>query len=292
MPIPSSIPGVVDVIVVRPDVPVGRPLLVELPHGATRTAEYDALAARLRGPFPSGLVDFFHVNTDAGTPELGAAIAAAWPGGAVVVRSCIPRTFIDCNRVIGSSAEAFKAGKVTPGVPPYVRDTADLALLHDLHRAYIAAADEAYEAVCGADGAALLLHSYAPRSVGVEVDDDIVASLRRAYEPDVEPTWPLRPPLDLIAVAPDGTRAVDIRVLHALRAGLAPLHVGDSETYPFAPVTQAHVYATRYPGQTVCLEVRRDLLADPFTPFAQMRISAEQVARLTGPIVAGLEALG
>ena len=32
------------------------------------------------------------------------------------------------------------------------------------------------------------------------------------------------------------------------------------------------------------MEVRRDLLADPFTPFAQMHIGAEKTARLAAPL--------
>jgi hypothetical protein len=42
------------------------------------------------------------------------------------------------------------------------------------------------------------------------------------------------------------------------------------------------------PGYVLCLEVRRDLLADPFEPFAEMRIGATQVARLARPLAAAL----
>src|SRR5687768_8949782 len=101
-----SIPDIVDVTIARgraarddaaPD------LVIEIPHGATRTADYTACAAELTSPLPADLVDFFHVNTDAGAPELGRAIAqrvvADEPTRTVVVLRCrIPRTFIDCNR--------------------------------------------------------------------------------------------------------------------------------------------------------------------------------------------------
>ena len=47
-----------------------------------------------------------------------------------------------------------------------------------------------------------------------------------------------------------------------------------------------HVMA--HPGRTLCLEVRRDLLADPFEPFAEMHISPDLVDRLAGPIATAL----
>jgi hypothetical protein len=42
------------------------------------------------------------------------------------------------------------------------------------------------------------------------------------------------------------------------------------------------------PGRALCVEVRRDLLADPFVPFAQMTIGAAKVDRLVGPFVNAL----
>ena len=50
-------------------------LLVEVPHGATTTADYMALAGQLASPLPPSLIDFFYVNTDAGAPELALATA-------------------------------------------------------------------------------------------------------------------------------------------------------------------------------------------------------------------------
>ena len=50
-------------------------LLVEIPHGATRTDDFRSLEKQLTSPLPDSLVDFFHVNTDAGAPELGEAAA-------------------------------------------------------------------------------------------------------------------------------------------------------------------------------------------------------------------------
>jgi hypothetical protein len=62
-------------------------VLLEVPHGATRRAELDGLAALLRGQLPRGLDAFFHVNTDEGAPEVALAAAlAAGPGGATALR--------------------------------------------------------------------------------------------------------------------------------------------------------------------------------------------------------------
>ena len=142
-----SIPGVVDVTVIRGAAadPDGAPaLLIEIPHGATRTVDYTALASRLTSPLPDGLVDFFHVNTDIGAPELALAVAervvAAAPTRAVAVLRClIPRTLIDCNRRLEASLADFRAGKVTPGLMPWVTVDDDRALLRELHQTYVAA---------------------------------------------------------------------------------------------------------------------------------------------------------
>lgn len=292
----ESIDGVLDAEVIRgADAAAAAPsLLIEIPHGATRTRDFDALAARLTSPLPDGLVDFFHVNTDVGAPELARAIAlrlvAAHPArAAAIVRCRIPRTFIDCNRRLDASAADFKAGKVTPGLMPWITTEGDRALLRELHQAYVAAVTAA-DAALAADGAVLLLHSYAPRTVDVEVDEQIVASLRAAYAPDVEPTWPLRPELDVIGRAVDGAELAPAAVVAALKAELAAvgLTAADSATYPLHPSTLAWDHVVRRPGRALCLEVRRDLLADPFTPFAEMTIGAAQVARLAGAIAPAL----
>ncbi|HVV88511.1 MAG TPA: N-formylglutamate amidohydrolase [Kofleriaceae bacterium] len=292
----ESIDGVVDVTIVS-GTAAGRAapsLLVEVPHGATRTVDFSRLAARMTSPLPDGLADFFHVNTDVGAPELALAIAervvAAAPERAVAVLRCrIPRTLIDCNRRLDASAADFAAGKVTPGLMPWITTAGDRALLRELHDRYVAAVAAA-DAALTADGAVLLLHSYAPREVGVEVDERIVASLRAAYAPDVEPTWPLRPELDLISRGTDGTDHAPPAVAAALRRELAAvgLSVADSATYPLHPSTLAWDHVVRRPGRTLCLEVRRDLLADPFEPFAEMHISAHKVARLARPIAAAV----
>lgn len=297
MPPLASIPGVMDAVVIRGERAAGDAppdLLVEIPHGATRTEDFTALAPLLRSPLPASLIDFFHVNTDAGAPELAEATArrfvAAEPGRTVAILRCrIPRTFIDCNRRVDASPEDFKAGKVTPGLMPWITAPEDRALLRGRYDAYVAAVGAAAAAL-SPDGAVLLLHTYAPRDIDVEVDERIVERLHDAYRPEVEPTWPLRPELDVIGRATDGTSHAPAAVAEALRAALGAdgIAVADGVTYPLHPSTMAWDHVQRRPSRVLCLEVRRDLLADPFTPFAEMRIGEAKVARLAGPLAEAL----
>ena len=287
----AAIPDVLDV----EQIGDGEPLLViEVPHGATHTADYTGLAARMRSPLPDGLIDFFYVNTDTGAPELAPALAArivaAHPGRSVLFLRCrMPRTFIDCNRRVDASAADFKAGGVAPGLMPWVVDADDVALLRDRYDRYVAATRATFEALPD-DGALLLLHSYAPRTVGVEVDVDIVKSLHAAYAPDVVESWPLRPELDVIARGPDGTVHAPAAVVDALRGELAAvgMTLGDSHAYTLHPSTMGYEHVTRRPGRGLCLEVRRDLFVDRFEPFVEAAIAPAKVAALADPIARAL----
>jgi hypothetical protein len=197
---------------------------------------------------PDALVDFFHVNTDAGAPELAAGIAARLvaddPARSVAIVRCrIPRTFIDCNRRIDAAPADFKAGKVTPGLMPWITTDADRELLRAAYERYQQAVRDALSPTA----AILMLHTYAPRTVDVEVDADIVKNLRRAYLPEVEPTWPLRPEIDIISRALDGTDYAPADVVETLRTALAAdgITVADGETYPLHPSTVAWDHVAR-----------------------------------------------
>ncbi len=293
----ASIPSVVDVHVLRgtralTDAPLD--LVFEIPHGATTTADFTSLAARLTSPLPDGLADFFHVNTDTGAPELALALAARFVDAeparsAAVLRCRIPRTFIDCNRRIDAAPEDFKAGKVTPGLMPWITTDGDRELLRGAYERYVSTVRTAISQLAS-DGALVMLHTYAPRTVDVEVDHDIGPKLRRAYLPDVEPTWPLRPEVDVISRALDGTSYAPEGVVTALRSELAAIGitVADSTTYPLHPSTLAYDHVMALPGRALCVEVRRDLLAEPFEPFAQMTIGPAKVDRLVGPFLSAL----
>ena len=310
-----SVPGVCEVrlfgaIPAGPGEPPD--LLVDLPHGATRSDHYHALRRRLTGEFPQDLQDFFFVNTDVGTPECAQELARCLcepprePSAAfdadllrraelagsrrvLVLRSLIPRTFIDCNRVAEVSAVEYRGAGVTPALPEYVTSGTDAETLRALHRAYHAVAEQAFSLVCGNGGTAVTLHSYAPRSVRIKrIDGDIVKALRRAYDPEAYPTWDRRPDVDIISEAEDGTRPAPADLVSDLRRrlGAAGFEVEENATYRLHPATMAYRYSTTYPGQVLCLELNRSLLVDPFTPFEEMTIGDHKVAALSHPIAA------
>lgn len=264
-------------------------VLLEVPHGATARADFATLAGRLAGPLPPRLEAFFHVNTDEGAPELAHEVAhrLAVAGRRVLVVRCrIPRTLIDVNRELDGDGAGM-----TAGLPPYVRDPRDRALLADLHRRYTVAAEAAYAEVCGAGGLALALHTYAPRSVGVEVGDDVVGDLRRAYRAPVYAGWPERPPVDLITTTPDGDRLAPEGLVAALGDELARIGVPAAEnaSYLLHPSTMGHRHARRWPGRVLCLEVRRDLVGAPWRPFVESRIGPRKVGRIAAALARALE---
>ncbi|GMU64826.1 MAG: hypothetical protein AMXMBFR36_11000 [Acidobacteriota bacterium] len=269
--------------------PAPAEVLIEVPHGATERADFATLASRLAGPLPGRLEAFFHVNTDEGAPELAKEVAhrlGASGRRVLVVRCRIPRTLIDVNRELEGDAAGM-----TAGLPPYVRDAADRDLLIDLHRRYTVAAETAYAEVCGAGGFALALHTYAPRSVGVEIGDDVVGDLRRAYRPAAYRAWPERPPVDLITATPDGERLAPEGLVATLGDELARIGVPTAEnsSYRLHPSTMGHRHARRWPGRVLCLEVRRDLLGAPWRPFVESRIGPRKIGRIAVAISRALE---
>ncbi len=291
--LPTSIADVVDVELLRGSAadPDSAPdLLVEVPHGADERHHYDALRRRLHGDLPADLHLFFNLNTDVGAWTYGRAtaqalIAAAPERSALLLRCLIPRTFVDCNRRADYRGGRLDEGALTPGIPSYVRAEPDRELLLELHGSYCEAARQAYAAVCGAGGLALVPHSYGPRSLGIDaVDDDIIAKLRWACEPDRHDTWPLRAEIDLLTrdgegqtFAPEGLEA---RLLADFAA--AGFGVQANETYNLHPSTLAHEWSTSYPGQVLCLEVRRDALVERWMPFEVMRVVAAKCERVAG----------
>ena len=288
-----TIPGVCEVTFTAPR-PGAPTLLIELPHGATRTADYEALRSRLAGSLPDNLEAFFYVNTDIGTPESARWLVEALAGegyGALVLRCLVPRTFIDCNRVVAGSVQGAVIDGLTPAVAAYIEVAEDRALLEGLHREYHALVERAYVAICGAGGLALQLHSYAPRSVGIDrIDGEIVAALRRAYEPAVYATWPERPAVDIICAGTDGTMWAAPELVAAVRAAFAAIDVAAEEnaTYRLHPATMGYQYARAYPGQVLCVELNRGLVADPFVPFGESPIGPAKVERMSRPLASAL----
>ncbi len=294
-----SIPGIVDVTWYPPrgasEATPASTLLIELPHGATRRSDYEALEAQLVSPLPRDLVEFFFVNTDIGTPEgaehVARALSEAPAGprvGVLVLRCLLPRTFVDTNRVVTGSPSSKVTDGVTPGVASYITAAADHALLARLHQRYHELVARAYAAVMERGGLALQLHSYSPRSVGIDtIDAHIVEALHAAYAPAVYETWPRRPSVDLITADAEGRVLADPEVVARLREQYASIGIEAAEngTYRLLPVTMGYQYAARYPGRVTCIEIDRGLLADPFIPFAASPIGAAKVERMMGPLV-------
>lgn len=298
--LPASLEHVVDVEVLRGrDAPANAipDLLVEVPHGADERRHYDALRARLRGELPDELHAFFHLNTDVGAWAYGRATAQALveanpARSAVVLRSLIPRTFIDCNRPADFTGGDLGKGGMTAGIPSYVKDGDDKALLVQLHQSYVRAAEAAFAVVCGNGGVALLPHTYGPRSLGIEaVDDNIVKSLYWACAPERHDTWPLRADIDLLTRDGDGKDlsppGMEEGLLAAFTgAGYAPKA---NDTYYLHASSLGHAWSAAWPGRVTSLEVRRDLLVDVWTPFEEMKALPERAEKIAGVLAAALE---
>jgi hypothetical protein len=267
-------------------------LLVEVPHGADRRAHYDALRDRLVGDLPADLHVFFHVNTDVGAWDYGRRVAerlieARPDRSALLLRCLVPRTFIDTNR-LEEAKDGLASGGLTAGLAPYVRHPDDIALLVSLHRAYVGVVERAYDWVCSAGGFALNPHTYGPRTIGVSrIDDSIVEALRAAHEPEAWASWPVRPEIDLITRTADGVRHAPSGMPDRLIEAYAAMGVGAVEggAYTLHPATQGYRWAIRYPEQVLCLELRRDLLVERYTPFEEMLVDSARVDRLVTPLV-------
>jgi hypothetical protein len=273
-------------------------VLLEVAHGATRAHHFTELRARLRGQYRDDLLDFFFVNTDVGAPELATAIAHAIVHArpdrtAVVVRCLLPRTFVDCNRAIALDAVAkgSKVGEMTPGLGPWVVDAHDRELLLAHYQAYREVVTAAFAAtMVRPSGRALFVHTYAPRSIDVAVDENIGAALRAAYAADRIESWTLRPDVDLITHEPGGKElaspALAARATAEFRA--AGFEVARNATYPLHPITLAHGFAVQRPTSTLCFEVRRDLLLAEFVPFRELLPDAARVERAAAPVAAAV----
>jgi hypothetical protein len=263
-------------------------LLVEVPHGADRRAHYEAVRARLVGDMPADLHTFFHINTDVGAWQLGDEVARRVHQesgqSVIVIRSLLPRTFIDCNRLESATATAG----LTAGLAPWIRHPADQTYLLAAHRQYVAVVAAAVDEVIAAGGILLLPHTYGPRSMDIaEVGDDIVARLHEQVEPRKWASLPLRPEIDLITRTPDGELNTLANAEEFLFGAYCPLgiEVTFSHTYTLHPVTMGARWATAHPDRALCLEVRRDLLVEKWLPFEEMVVDPVAVKRMAGPLV-------
>lgn len=303
-----SIPDVCDVETFGDRESARGQFLFEVPHGATEERHYRTLRQKLDPALPEDLLDFFFVNTDVGSTEYAREVARQIidpdaqtrdllspetrakldriSRSVLLVRCLIPRTFLDTNRVIDPDAPEG----MTAAIPEYVRRPQDLAFLGDLHRRYHELTEAAYAEICGNGGWALTPHTYAPKSVGIEdIDEGIGKALRRAYEPEQYEKWTIRPEIDLITEGAPGERLASPDLVEDLKRsfGAAGIEATENASYRLHPATMGYRYSARYPGQVLCMEARRDLLADPFDPFVEMNIGADKAARI-GRVIAAV----
>ena len=268
-------------------------LLIELPHGATKTKDFLWYQQKLQSTYPKNLIDFFYVNTDVGSPEIAFHIAQKLLGTyeTHILQSHIPRTFIDCNRVVGEGI-LYTEGGVTPATPSYVTDAQDVSFLYEQYHQYQKYVRSLYTKICEQDeGQALMLHTYAPRSVPItQVDFDIVEQLHAYYKTDKIQDCPLRPEIDIIYKTPDGENLIDATWIQNLKRifGQNGFFVADGDSYPLHPVTTAYEHAHKNPSKTMCLEIRRDLVVQDWDPFVEMSISESKAVVIASCIADSL----
>jgi hypothetical protein len=276
------------------DPPGARRLLIELPHGATRRRHFDRLRGRLDSALPDQLCEFFFVNTDVGCYETAQRVArrvaerySRDPGcDVVIVRCLLPRTFVDCNRLLASTTGPHTA-QMTAAIPEYVDNRNDRLLLERLHDEYQRLVKRAYETVCGGGGLALQLHTYAPRSIRIDlIDGSIVDTLRRAYASENYGKWEPRPEVEIISQDLEGRMLAPERLVAAVKRHFRKIgvDVAENATYRLHSDTTGYLHAAQYPGRVCCVELNREALADPFSPFEEMRIGADNAERMAAPL--------
>ena len=134
-----------------------------------------------------------------------------------------------------------------------------------------------------------MLHTYAPRFVEItKIDAGIVQALRAAYEPEQYERWRRRPDVDVISESSDGAKLAPAELVEAIRRNYAAAGIEATEnaTYRLDPSTMGHVHSIRYPERVLGLEISRARLADPFTPFEEMRVSEAKAVEMAVPIAA------
>lgn len=310
----ESIPNILEVWEINgPEAPSqGTPdVLIELPHGATKGIHLQRAKAFTR-QYPGDRYDkFFYANTDQGSPEYGLHFAEclcnpAWveqhqhqfEASAVaflkakaarmrvlMIRALLPRTVVDVNRVWQMDRD-FQAANFTGVVGSYITDSDELAAIHQLYQQYQATVDRAHALVCGNGGVVFNLHTYAPISVAVPKDADIVDVLESAYQPENYPTFPRRPEIQLITATPDGEVLAPVQLCAELvsRLQAADFEVVENDPFNLHPAAACSQRAAQYPGKVLVIEISRSLLASVFNPFIEMHIDPLKVDRVVEPM--------
>ena len=98
--------------------------------------------------------------------------------------------------------------------------------------------------------------------------------------------WQVRPEVDFITTTLDGVRMAPEKLISRMSSRLSNsgFTAAEGKSYPLHPSTTAYHHAMKYPGKTLCMEIRRDLLVEEFLPFQQMRIDSQKTQRICRPI--------
>ena len=270
-------------------------LLIEIPHGATKLLHFESVRGLLRDSYDEDLIKFFYVNTDIGAPEAAVAmtrkLVALDPTRRVrILRSLVPRTFIDCNRAPQQGAD--KKAKVTAQLPDYIQDSRDIDTLRAYHDAYTEQAERAYAEVCESGGLAITLHTYAPRSVEItDLTHDIVSQLEAAWQPEQAKKWKRRPPVDLITTTDDGEDLSPAELVNAVKSRYQQCGIDAAEnaTYKLHSGTMGYRWAKRYAGQVLCVEFDRERLVEEWLPLQPMTVDRDAVDNFVDPLVQALD---
>jgi hypothetical protein len=286
-------------------------VLIELPHGATKAMHLDRAKAHARH-YPGDRFDkFFFANTDQGSSEYGLHLAEclcnpAWfqqqqkhfsaafvkmlqerAAGmrVLIVRALLPRTLVDVNRVWELGMD-FQSANLTGVVGAYIKEEDEINFFHDRYSQYQATVDRAHALICKNGGTVFNLHTYAPISVGVPKDADIVDVLEAAYQPENYPKFPKRPEVQLISATPTGEMLAPEPLCSELMTHFteAGFQIKQNDPFNLHPAAACSRRAAQYPGQVVVIEVSRKLLASPFNPFIEMHIDPVKVDRVVKPI--------
>jgi hypothetical protein len=89
---------------------------------------------------------------------------------------------------------------------------------------------------------------------------------------------------------PGGASLADESLAARVEAGFRAegLAVARDGAYALHPSSLAWLHASRHPGRTLCVEMRRDLLVREFTPFAEMETDPAKIARMAGVLARAL----
>ena len=101
----------------------------------------------------------------------------------------------------------------------------------------------------------------------------------------------MRPEVDLLTRDLQGKTWAPMSLVNDVATGLAAigLDVQQSKTYALHPATQAWRWSSAHADQTLCIEIRRDVLVRRFALLEPMQSDLEKVAAVSKPIATAID---